>query len=95
MKNEQIKKMGTLTPEERVAAEAQFNAEKARLESEFNEKMLKNQREAAPSESANSPGKFGSTSELGASQKAIRLVPQGIAKQRTAVHSDAASLNEA
>ena len=33
-------------------------AEKARLESEFNEKILKSQREAAPSESANSPGKF-------------------------------------
>ena len=57
--------------------------------------MLKNQREAAPSDAANSPAKFGSTSDLGASQKAIRLVPQGIAKQPTRVPSEATSLNEA
>ena len=33
--------MNDLPEAERLEAEAQFNAEKARLESEFNEKMLK------------------------------------------------------
>jgi len=52
--------MSDLSEKERIAAEDEFNAEKARLESEFNEKMLKSQREAAPSESANSPARHAS-----------------------------------
>ena len=45
-----------MTDEQRRAAEAQFAAEKARLESEFNEKLLRSQLE--PSDSANSPAKI-------------------------------------
>ena len=71
-------KNANLSEKDRQAAEAQFMAEKCRLESEFNEKMLKSQREAAPSESANSPAKIALTLET--TQKNIRLVPQSVAK---------------
>jgi hypothetical protein len=57
MQAEQLAKMKDLPESERIEAEAQFNAEKARLESEFNEKILKSQREAAPSDAANSPAR--------------------------------------
>ena len=57
MAAEQLAKMKDLPENERIEAEAQFNAEKARLESEFNEKILKSQREAAPSDAANSPAR--------------------------------------
>lgn len=58
---EHMKKNSQLSEKERLQAQAQFMAEKARLESEYNEKILKSQRDAtsaAPSESANSPGKY-------------------------------------
>jgi len=78
MKNEQLAKMQNLPEKERLEAEATFNAEKARLESEFNEKMLKSQREAAPSETANSPGRHSKT-EIAAKQEAVRIRPTGTA----------------
>ena len=54
-----------MNEQERQAAEAEFNNEKARLESEFNEKMLKSQREAAPpSNAANSPARHASQTEI-------------------------------
>jgi len=71
--------MQGMSHEERLAAEAQFNAEKARLESEFNEKMLKSQREAAPSEAANSPAKPSANIALEETQKVVRIKPQSIA----------------
>ena len=53
--------MQGLTEKDRLAAEAEFNNEKARLESEFNEKMLQSQREAVPpSAAANSPARHAS-----------------------------------
>ena len=87
--------MGNLSEKERMKLEAQFNAEKARLESEFNEKMLKSQREADPSASATSPAKEGSQAELSPPPKAVKLIPQGLAKVRAAPSSDAASVDEA
>ena len=56
MKQEHLKKNASMTDEQRRAAEAEFAAEKARLESEFNEKLLRSQLE--PSDSANSPAKI-------------------------------------
>ena len=40
LKQEHMKKNAGLNEKERNEAEAAFNAEKARLESEFNEKMI-------------------------------------------------------
>ena len=88
---EHMAKNASLSEKERQAAEAQFMAEKARLESEYNEKILKSKREAAPSESANSPGKFDKQGAFEANQKAVRLVPQAVAKPAP---SEAASANE-
>ena len=56
MRQEHLRKNANLTDEQRRAAEAQFAAEKARLESEFNEKLLRSQMD--PSDSANSPAKI-------------------------------------
>ena len=81
---EHMAKNASLSEKERQAAEAEFMAEKARLESEFNEKILKSKREAAPSESANSPGKFDKQGAFEANQRAIRLVPQAVAKPEAA-----------
>ena len=81
MKQDQLAKMQGMNSEERLRAEAQFNAEKARLESEFNEKMLKSQREAAPSETANSPAKTSSQAALEETQKVVRIKPQSIAME--------------
>ena len=41
MEQEHLAKNSTMSDEQRHAAEAEFMAEKARLESEFNERMLK------------------------------------------------------
>jgi len=58
--------------------------------------MLKSQREAAPSEAANSPAKPGPQAQLEQQVKNVRLVPQGLATGKIkADASDAASLNEA
>ena len=94
MQKEQLEKMAGLSDKERHAAEAQFSAEKARLESEFNEKMLKSQREAAPSEAANSPARHGSQESLASPSNVVRLVPQKLVSE-VALSSDAPSLNEA
>lgn len=59
MKEKHMKENADLPPKERAAAEAQFENEKARLESEFNEKILQTQREAAPSTKLASPVKYG------------------------------------
>ena len=74
-----MRKNQGLSEKERRKAEAEFNAEKARLESEFNERLLQSQREAAPSDSANSPGKVDASKAK--SPQAIRLVPSGVAKE--------------
>ena len=60
MKQEHLEKNPDLSEQDRQIAEAQFNAEKARLESEFNERLLKSQREAAPVPAAGSPAKLDS-----------------------------------
>lgn len=73
MRQEHLRKNANLTDEQRRAAEAQFAAEKARLESEFNEKLLRSQME--PSDSANSPAKITHEQEI-----AVRLKPQGVKK---------------
>ena len=85
---EHMAKNASLSEKERQAAEAEVMAEKARLESEFNEKILKSKREAAPSDSANSPGKFDKQGAFEANQRAIRLVPQAVAKPEAATPQD-------
>ena len=78
MKEQHMKKNADLPPGERAAAEAQFENEKARLESEFNEKILKTQREAAPSTKLASPVKYNSSNSIDEAdrmQKSVRLVP--------------------
>ena len=71
MKEEHIKKNANLPEAERVAAEAQFENEKARLESEFNEKILQTQRQADPPSEPKlaSPIKYGSSNSITADPK--------------------------
>lgn len=72
-------------------AQAQFDAEKARLESEYNEKMLKSQRDTI--------GASPTRAKTEATSKPVKLVPQGAAategNETQILNSDLASIDGA
>ena len=61
-KQEQLEKNADLPENELAELKEKFEIQQARLESEFNEKILKTQREAEPSTA--SPVKYGSRDQL-------------------------------